>query len=245
MITLLQKPATAILSDVSNSAVTRLEKSSPADIKLSYRPIETEDNAAIKKIILNCYKEFGYASDDTMIGKLSETYKAPGSEYWVLVDAENKIYGGCGFTKKDVPDAKVCIIQKFYFAPEARKYGFGKILLKHILQRAAETYDQAELVTGITMQGAQTLYTKCGFTLAPSLSVDPNYKMPANPELAFVGFKRSLSDLKKTVNLAANRHSQWSKSTSTQSICPHVTPEFNVSTPSDCMLTTKKQHGNN
>ena len=68
----------------------------------SIRPILTDDNVEIARLIRQVSHEFGLASDagfavsDPILDHLYEFYQQPHAYYWVIVDENNQILGGGG-----------------------------------------------------------------------------------------------------------------------------------------------------
>ena len=97
----------------------------------SIRPIQPEDNAQIANIIRRVSQEFGLAAEsgfavgDSILDELYQVYQQPESAYWVVVDQQNKIYGGGGIAPLK-GDATILEIQKMYFLPEIRQQGYDK-----------------------------------------------------------------------------------------------------------------------
>jgi len=135
----------------------------------SIRPIQPEDNAQIANIIRRVSQEFGLAAEsgfavgDSILDELYQVYQQPKSAYWVVVDQQNKIYGGGGIAPlKD--DATILEIQKMYFLPEIRKQGFAKKILELSFEFAlAHQIKSVYLETTKVLWQAVKLYEKLGF----------------------------------------------------------------------------------
>lgn len=135
----------------------------------SIRPIQPEDNAQIANIIRRVSQEFGLAAEsgfavgDSILDELYQVYQQPKSAYWVVVDQQNKIYGGGGIAPlKD--DATILEIQKMYFLPEIRKQGFAKKILELSFEFAlAHQIKSVYLETTKVLWQAVKLYEKFGF----------------------------------------------------------------------------------
>lgn len=148
---------------------------------LSIRPIQTQDDAALKDIVIKVLTEFGcigpgYASSDPELESLSTLYgtaEEPHADraYWVIVDKENqRVLGGGGFSrlKGTTPDEAICELQKIYFEPCLRGLGFGRKLLEQCVQGAAQAgYKTIYLESVTQMKNAVGIYEKLGFQHLP------------------------------------------------------------------------------
>lgn len=135
----------------------------------SIRPIQPEDNAQIANIIRRVSQEFGLAAEsgfavgDSILDELYQVYQQPKSAYWVVVDKQNKIYGGGGIAPLK-GDATILEIQKMYFLPEIRKQGFAKKILELSFEFAlAHQIKSVYLETTKVLWQAVKLYEKFGF----------------------------------------------------------------------------------
>ena len=135
----------------------------------SIRPIQPEDNAQIANIIRRVSQEFGLAAEsgfavgDSILDELYQVYQQPKSAYWVVVDQQNKIYGGGGIAPLK-GDATILEIQKMYFLPEIRKQGFAKKILELSFEFAlAHQIKSVYLETTKALWQAVKLYEKLGF----------------------------------------------------------------------------------
>ena len=135
----------------------------------SIRPIQPEDNAQIANIIRRVSQEFGLAAEsgfavgDSILDELYQVFQQPESAYWVVVDQQNKIYGGGGIAPLK-GDATILEIQKMYFLPEIRKQGFAKKILELSFEFAlAHQIKSVYLETTKVLWQAVKLYEKFGF----------------------------------------------------------------------------------
>ena len=135
----------------------------------SIRPIQPEDNAQIASIIRRVSQEFGLAAEsgfavgDSILDELYQVYQQPKSAYWVVVDQQNKIYGGGGIAPLK-GDATILEIQKMYFLPEVRGLGFAKQLLAKAFQfTQLHGFQSCYLETTKELWQAVKLYEKLGF----------------------------------------------------------------------------------
>ncbi|MBY0450062.1 MAG: GNAT family N-acetyltransferase [Cyanobacteria bacterium] len=146
-------------------------QSQSALIQLS--PVQAEDNPALAKLIIETLLEFGcsgpgYACNDPETQQMFETYANTGSQqksrYWVLKQAET-LLGGGGYAPLKGGGSDTCELQKLYFSPRLRGLGWGKKLMAHILEQAAQDgYRQMYLETIPEMTQAISLYERMGFT---------------------------------------------------------------------------------
>jgi hypothetical protein len=100
----------------------------------SIRPIQPQDNAQIAKIIREVSVEFGtcsrirFAVGDSILDNLYEVYQQPNAAYWVIIDEQDQVFGGGGIAPLQ-GDQSILEIQKMYFLPIIRRYGFAKQIL--------------------------------------------------------------------------------------------------------------------
>lgn len=141
------------------------------------RLIEPKDNKQIEEIILKVSQEYGTYDPDSKSGagagagdpELKDiylAYKDKGSKYWIVVDKNNKVVGGGGYTMlTGTSEAeKICEMQKLFVLPEARGKGLGKKLVELFLSEAAKDgYKEMYLESVKQMKEAKKLYEKHGF----------------------------------------------------------------------------------
>lgn len=135
---------------------------------MKIRRITEKDNQAVKKIIQNSLEELdlalpGTAYFDPQLEDLTAYYAAfPNRDYWVVVDDEGEILGGCGIAAFD-SEQKICELQKLYLKSKARGQGLSKALMRKALSFAAQHYDSCYLETMDKMASANALYRSFGF----------------------------------------------------------------------------------
>ncbi|WP_090582079.1 GNAT family N-acetyltransferase [Paenibacillus sp. OV219] len=130
------------------------------------RELQTEDNAAIERIIRECLIEFGgnragLAWEDASLGRLAEFYEPEGHAYWVI-EQDGEVVGGCGIAPF-AESSEVCELQKMYLLPHARGTGVAASLLDTALVFARQHYKQCYLETLSNMAAANRFYVKHGF----------------------------------------------------------------------------------
>lgn len=133
------------------------------------REIQPEDNQQLAKVIRDVLIEFGVpkvgtAYEDKATDEMFETYNKPKAAYFVI-EHNNKIVGGAGFSQLDNYKGNVCEFQKMYFSPMARGKGLGSKLITHCLDLAKQQgFEQCYLETMPYMEAARALYKKNGFS---------------------------------------------------------------------------------
>jgi putative acetyltransferase len=138
-------------------------------MNLSFRPIRSEDDAAVASVIRTVMPEFGadgpgFAIHDPEVDHMAEAYGAPGAAFFVVVDGADRVIGGGGVAKLEGAEAGTCELRKMYFLPEARGTGTGERLLRHLIEVARNLgYKTMYLETLTGMDAAQKLYAKVGF----------------------------------------------------------------------------------
>jgi len=136
---------------------------------LRIRHIRPQDNAAVTSVIRRVMPSFGaqgpgFALSDPEVDRMHEAYQAPRSDYWVVLDDDDRVVGCGGYAPLEGGDGSVCELRKMYFLPEARGLGMGAKLLTTILDSArAEGFRRCYLETLEHMSRARSLYERFGF----------------------------------------------------------------------------------
>lgn len=136
---------------------------------LSFRPIRSEDDAAVAAVIRAVMPEFGadgpgFAIHDPEVDHMAEAYAQPGAAFFVVVDEADRVLGGGGFARLDGADEGTCELRKMYFLKEARGTGTGDRLLRFLVDAARDAgYRTMYLETLTGMDAAMKLYAKVGF----------------------------------------------------------------------------------
>lgn len=137
-------------------------------ITMLIREIQQKDNESIAKVIRTIFHELdapklGTAYADPILDTLYEVYQAPRSVYYV-VELEGKVVGGCGVAPLENAEVSVCELQKMYFAPEIRGFGYAEKIIKKCLEFAkTQGFEICYLETLSFMTAAQKLYKRIGF----------------------------------------------------------------------------------
>jgi putative acetyltransferase len=137
-------------------------------IAMLIREIQQKDNESIAKVIRTIFHELdapkvGTAYADPILDALYEVYQAPRSVYYV-VELEGKVVGGCGVAPLENAEVSVCELQKMYFAPEIRGFGYAEKIIKKCLEFAkTQGFEICYLETLSFMTAAQKLYKRMGF----------------------------------------------------------------------------------
>ena len=124
---------------------------------VTIRPITAADDPFIAKIIRTNFEQYhlnipGTAYFDPQLDHLSAYYAQNGRGYFVAVDENGTVLGGCGFA--EFPTfARYAELQKLYLADRAKG--------KHVGRRLSETVEQA------AKDAAIRLYEKLGFRPIP------------------------------------------------------------------------------
>jgi putative acetyltransferase len=139
---------------------------------LSIRPIRTEDDPAVAQIIRAVLTDFGanregFAFADPELDRMTATYAAPRSAYYVVTDDAGRVLGGGGVAPLRGGASEVCELQKMYFLPEARGHGMGEAIVRRCLDDARRFgFSKCYLETLERMTAARALYERLGFTPA-------------------------------------------------------------------------------
>lgn len=139
-----------------------------SDPEFTLRPLRSEDNPNVAKVIRTVMPEFGasgpgFAIVDPEVDHMFEAYSKPGHAYFVL-ERDGRIVGGAGVGALVGGEPGVCELRKMYFLQEARGRGEGQRMLKRCLEAAkALGYRTMYLETLNTMTGAMKLYERLGF----------------------------------------------------------------------------------
>ncbi len=135
---------------------------------MNIRLIQEADNAQVARIIRQVLTEFGanrpgFAWQDPELDAMFQAYSGQGKEYWVIESGGSVV--GCGGIAEFVCALpQCCELQKMYLLPEVRNLGWGRQLIKRLLQRARDlNYHYCYLETLSSMTGAIHLYRSSGF----------------------------------------------------------------------------------
>jgi putative acetyltransferase len=124
-------------------------------------------------IIQQVLKEFnankpGTAYFDKSTHDVYNSFRNPAAGYWVI-SAEAHIWGGGGLYPTEGLPPGYCELVKLYLLPAARGRGWGRQLITHCLQAAAQKgYTHVYLETMPELHTAIPLYEKAGFTYLPA-----------------------------------------------------------------------------
>lgn len=132
------------------------------------RKIQPADNPSVAAIIREVMTEFGAVGDgfsiqDAEVDAMFEAYQDPRSVFYVLY--EEQVIGCGGIARLAGGDEQTCELKKMYFQSQARGRGFGRVLGEMLVQDARRLeYRRVYIETLKTMQAANRLYQKLGFT---------------------------------------------------------------------------------
>lgn len=133
------------------------------------RAIQEADNPALAQVVRAAMREFGADQregsiySDPVLDHMYGQYQGPRTAYWIA-HQKGLLLGGAGIRQLDGTDEPVCELQRMFLAPEARRKGIGKALIRQCLQFAqAQKYQGCYLETMPSMLDAQALYHKFGF----------------------------------------------------------------------------------
>ncbi|KIO76349.1 acetyltransferase [Pedobacter lusitanus] len=134
------------------------------------REIQPQDNAAMAVIIKTSLEEFGLnipgtAYFDESTNHLYESFRIPGSRYYVAAEGEELIAGAGIYPTKGLSDDTVELV-KMYVASVHRGKGLGKILMQKCIATADESgYKSVYLESMPELAAAVAAYKKLGFEL--------------------------------------------------------------------------------
>lgn len=133
------------------------------------REITPSDNLAMKEILQQCLRDAhldrpGTAYFDPQLDELAQYYQAlPRAKYWVAVDEQNKVVGGCGIGPVAGAD-DTCELQKLYIDSAARGHGLSKQFIHLAVEHAQNFgYQRMYIVTDTKLPIANLLYQKMNF----------------------------------------------------------------------------------
>lgn len=147
---------------------TDLSSLSNEEIGLVYRPIRSEDNPAIAKVIRSVLEEYGVNQPGTVYtdkatDELYYHFEEENAAYWIA-ELKGEIVGGCGiFPTEGLPSGCIELV-KLYVQDKARGHGIGSTLMNLSIEYARERgYTQVYLETMPELDEAVGLYKKLGF----------------------------------------------------------------------------------
>ena len=132
------------------------------------RPISTNDDADVARIIRTVMPEFGangdgFAINDPEVDWMSRAYAEPRSAYFV-VERDGAVLGGAGVAPLAGDGDAICELRKMYFLPQARGLGAGAALMERCLETARGFgFRQCYIETLTGMDAAMRLYERSGF----------------------------------------------------------------------------------
>ncbi len=136
---------------------------------LRVRPVQSDDNPHIAKVIRDVSAEFGLTADkgftvaDPNLDRLFELYSEANSAYWV-VELDGKIVGGGGVAPLQCSEVDICELQKMYFMPAIRGMGMARELAMLAMDYARERgFKRCYLETTASLTRAIRLYEHLGF----------------------------------------------------------------------------------
>ena len=145
-----------------------LRKAAPMRQSLQIRNIRAEDNARLRKVILQVLDPFvgerpGFANADLELADMHANYRSKGRRYFVAL-VEGRIAGGAGIAELEGGHKSVCELRKMYVLPKCQGIGIGRKLLELCLAFAQKSgYSQCYLETLKCMDAANALYDSFGF----------------------------------------------------------------------------------
>ncbi|MGQ9426456.1 GNAT family N-acetyltransferase [Gilvimarinus sp. F26214L] len=137
---------------------------------LHYRRATNQDVATLRHIIYPTLKEYGLEPDpdstDADVEDVEGHYGGPGG-YFCILEADGQPIATGGIRPMT---ANRCELRKMYMLKEARGKGYGKQLLRHLLEEAGRMgYKEVMLETASVLTEAIALYRAFGFRDANDL----------------------------------------------------------------------------
>lgn len=150
--------------------ITDISSLSNKEKDLLIRPIESEDNARIAKVIRSVLEEHGVDRPGTVYtdkatDELYYYFEEENAAYWIA-EFKGEIVGGCGiFPTPGLPYGCIELV-KLYVLNEARGNGIGAKLMNMSIDTARQAgYTQMYLESMPELDNAIGLYKKMGFRL--------------------------------------------------------------------------------
>ena len=132
------------------------------------RRIGPDDNPVVAHIIRTVMTSFGavgpgYSIMDAEVDNMYESYQERAA-YYVVCNPDGAVVGCGGIAALRGGDTNTCELKKMYFLPEARGKGMGSMMLRQLLDDAAQLgYAVMYLETLSSMTAANVLYQKFNF----------------------------------------------------------------------------------
>jgi len=129
------------------------------------RPASDDDRGPIVALISQALREYGLPlyleTADSDLNDISRAYAARGAFFDVLEAEDGSIAGCVGLRPLGGRD---CELRRMYLRAALRGKGFGKLLLRHAVEKArAQGFRRMRLETASVLKEAIGLYTRCGF----------------------------------------------------------------------------------
>jgi putative acetyltransferase len=156
------------------------------------REWQRADAAAVRQLVAESLPQFGFQPDpggsEADLEDIEAAYFSRGGAFYVIANAEGEIIGTAGFLRVD---GATCKLRKMYVRRDHRGRGLGRVLLAHVLGRAAALgYEHVILETSRRMTAAVSLYERAGFRrvdlLPASARCDTTYRLDLHPDGASV-----------------------------------------------------------
>lgn len=144
------------------------------------RQMAIQDNKDVADLVRSSLAHFGLdipgtAYFDPQLDQLFEFYQQDQREYFVLVDDNDHVVGGCGFAEYDGPVAE---LQKLYISPFAQGHGASRQLVGRAESAARVSgFQQMYLETHHSLAVACQLYPKLGYKPLPEPLKDGPHTM--------------------------------------------------------------------
>ena len=135
---------------------------------LKIRPVKTEDNLLLAKMIREVFTEhdaprIGTVYSDPTTDNLYELFKADKSILWVA-ETDKEILGCCGIYPTEGLDDDTAELVKFYLPASSRGKGIGKELMERSILSAREFgYKKLYIESLPQFSKAVSMYVKQGF----------------------------------------------------------------------------------
>lgn len=150
-------------------------------MEIAIRSATNRDCENAKNLIFGVLREYGLEPDpcstDNDLDDLETNYQTRGGVFEILEDETGKLLGTVGLFPIDADTVE---LRKMYFAKELRGQGWGKLVLRQMIELARELdFKRIYLETNTVLTEAVALYKKFGF-------VETNEKHSPRCNQAFV-----------------------------------------------------------
>lgn len=163
------------------------------------RRADPADHQRVGELTVAAYQPFLDGENDTYIARLRDApARDAQAELWVAVEEGGRVVGTVttcppGSPWREIAGTGESEFRMLAVAPEAQGRGVGRLLVSHVVSRAAQQGDRAVVMSSLAeMTAAHRVYHATGFVRVPERDWSPM------PGVELIAFRRELSAEEQT-----------------------------------------------